>query len=275
MLDVHAVTTTPGAALVLGSPGTTPSTNDGAPVAGVPIQPSAKLRVWGYASVTADTIANVKLQSQDMVDPINGITMTPGAASLIVQFYDYTTLDFKSGARQITAGTNTGVVAGHAFTIDEYSGRGQVTGVRRSQGGEIQTGATTFGGALTTNVWGSQAYAPTNPIPNGKYAIIGAYVSAITNVALIRFSHADFMGLKPGFPVCNYELALAATAQVAMKDELVLSAVGEQFIYLQDILGSAQCPVFTVSNAATGLTIEMISAQADTPVVNLVIAKVG
>jgi len=275
MLDVHAVPTTPGAATVLGSAGTTPATNDGAQVAGVPIQPSAVLKMWGYESITADTIGAVKLQSQDMVDPINGITMVPGAASLIVQFYDYTMLPYKSGARYITAGTNTGVTAGTAFTIDEYSGRGQVVQVKRSAGNDVCTGATTFGGALTTNVWGSQAYTPTTALPNGKYAILGAYVSAITNVALIRFSHADFQGLRPGFPVCNYELSLAATAQVAMKDSLVLDQVGEQFIYLGEVLGTPQCPVFTVSNAGTGLNIECVSAQADTPVVNLVLVKVG
>jgi hypothetical protein len=33
--------------------------------------------------------------------------------------------------------------------------------------------------------------------------------------------------------------------------------------------------VFSVSNAGTGLTIEAISVQADTPVVNLVLVKVA
>ena len=35
------------------------------------------------------------------------------------------------------------------------------------------------------------------------------------------------------------------------------------------------CPVFTVSNAGTGLGIQMIAAQAATPVVDVVVVKVG
>jgi hypothetical protein len=231
--------------------------------------------MWGLNAPTADSIAVVKLQSQDQVDPINGVTVAPGAASLLVQYYDYTTLAYAKGARQITAGTNVGVVAGHAFTIDEYTGQGSCVLVRRSQGGEVMTGAVTFGGALTTNQWGTVAYAPAQALPNGKYAIVGAFVSAITNVALVRFSHPDFKGLKPGFPVANYELSLAVTTQVAMRDELIYTEVGNQFIRLGEIFGNAQCPVFSVSNAGTGLTIEAISVQADTPVVNLVLVKVA
>lgn len=274
MLDVHATLTTPGAALVLGVPGTAPVVNDGAQVAGVPIQPTANLRMWGFHSPTADTIATVKLQSQDQVDPINGVTVTPGVASLLVQYYDYTTLPYVKGARQITAGTNTGVVAGHAFTIDEYA-QAQTMAIRRSAGGEVMTGAVTFSGALTANQWGQQAYTPVQAIPTGKYVILGVFVSAITNVGLIRFGHADFKGLKPGFPVANWELGLATTIQVAMRDDLIYTDVGEQFIRLGEVFGNAQCPVFSVSNAGTGLTIEMLCAQADTPVVNLVLLKVA
>lgn len=273
MLDVHAVTITPGAALVLGNPGTI-STNDGAQVAGVPVRPDAVLRMYGMHSPTADTIANVKLQSQDQVDPINGVTFTPGAASLLNQHFDYTTLPYKTGARLLTAGTNTGVVAGNGFLIDEYNG-GPVIKGSRCMGGDVMTGALTFGGALTANVWGSQAYAPGTALPNGKYAILGAYVSAIANAALIRFAHADFGFMKPGFPVANYETISTSTWDKVCKDDLILGAVGEQFIYLGDVMEKAMCPVFTVSNAGTGLNIEIISAQADTPVVNLVLAKVA
>ena len=60
-----------------------------------------------------------------------------------------------------------------------------------------------------------------------------------------------------------------------MRDELVSTAAGEQFIYLADVLGTPQCPVFSVSNAGTGLSIEMLSEQTDTPVVNLVLVKVA
>jgi len=280
MLDVHALAITPGAAGVLGNPGTV-AVNDGCPTAGVPLnsqQKLALLRMWGVHAPTADTINNIKLYSQDMIDPVNGVNYVMGAASLLVQFYDYTKLLYDTGARFITCGTNTGVVAGTAYLIDEYPAGWGGTDCRNlgpAFGNEVVTGATTFGGALTTNQWGSVAYAPTNALPQGKYAILGAFVTSITNVALIRFSHADFKGLKPGFMVCNSELGLVTTEQVAMRDDLVRVANGEQFVYLSKELESPCCPVFNVGPGATGLTIEMISVQADTPVVNLVLMKVS
>jgi hypothetical protein len=274
MLDVHATLTTPGAGAVLGNPGAI-AVNDGAQVAGVPLTPAGTLRMWGFNSPTADTINAIRLQSQDMVDPINGITVNLAAASVLCQYFDYTTLPYKTGARNVQVGTNTGVVAGTGFLIDEYKGRGTVRQCRPSDGGEVMFGGITFGGALTANQWSSQAVAPTTAIPNGKYAILGAFVTALTNVALIRFSHADFQGLKPGFPVRDSELALATAQQVAMRDGLVMTRDGEQFIAMGELLGSPQCPVFSVSNAGTGLTVEAIAAQACTPVVNVVLMKVG
>ena len=273
MLDVHALAITPGAATVLGTPGTV-APGDGGQTPGVPIGPGAVLRLWGYQSLTADTIGAVKLTSQDMVDAVDGITVTPGAASLLLQYYDYTTLPYVSGTRLITAGTNTGVTAGTGILIDEYSNRGQCVAGSYAMPNVVCVGATTFGGALTKGAWGTMAYAAPN-LPAGKYAILGVYVSAISNVATIRFTHNDFMGVHPGFMVSNWEIGLVATEQTAMRDELVRTAHGEQFIYLSEIFGRPQCPAFTVSNAGTGLVIEMLSEVADTPVVNLVLAKVG
>lgn len=229
--------------------------------------------MWGFNSPTADSIAVVRLRSQDQANPQDGITVTPGAASLLLQFYDYTYLPYVKGPRSINVGTNVGVVAGTGFTIDEVPG-GEVADIAPNSGNETVTGPTTFGAALVANTWGSQAYVAAN-LPTGKYAILGAYVSAIANVGLIRFQHNSFKGAFPGFPVANWELALAATAQVAMRDELVSTAHGEQFVYMSEKLGIACCPVFEVTNAGTGLTIQMICAQAATPVVDLVLVKVG
>jgi hypothetical protein len=274
MLDVHSVVVTPGAVAVLGVGAPTVSVGDGAPVAGVPIDPKAVLMMYGFLSITADSIARLKLSSQDMIDPINGEDFTLGAASLLCEFHRYINLPYKTGQRLIQAGTNVGVVAGTGFLIDDYQGKGQTMGDQRSKflPKRIIPGSITFGGALTTNQWGAVAFAPATAIPNGKYAILGAYVSAVGNAALIRFVHADFQGIKPGFPVMNYEITAALGLQVTGKDVLLLDA-GFQFVYLSDISGKPQCPVFTVSNAGTGLSIEMISAQGDTPVVTLVLAK--
>lgn len=277
MLDVHCLAITPGAALVLGNVGAVAG-NDGAQVAGVPLTDGAVLRMYGAQSIAANSIANIRLRSQDMVDPMNGITFTPGAASLLSQVFDYTTLPYAKGARELVMGTNVGVNAACGMLIDEYKSAktkyGCVAG-SRNMGGEVMTGANTFGGALTANTWGTLAYAPATALPNGKYAILGAYVSAITNGAVIRFSHADFGGLRPGFPVANYETISTATWDEVMKDALVMMEAGQQFIYLSEILGTPCCPVFTVGNAGTGLNIEICDAIADTPVVNLMIARVG
>jgi len=278
MLDVHALAITPGAALTLGATGAIAAGGDGAQVAGVPIADGAVLRMFGASSIAANSIAAARLRSQDMVDPINGVTFTPGAASLLSQYFDYTTLPYKTGARELTLGTNVGVNAALGYLIDEFKGSGPkypcVNG-SRSMGGEVMTGANTFGGALTANTWGQLAYAPGTALPNGKYAILGAYCSALTNGALIRFSHANFGSFRPGFPVANYETISTGSWDEVMKDPLVMMEAGQQFIYLSEILGTPCCPVFDVSNAGTGLNIEMCSAIADTPVVNLMLAKVG
>jgi hypothetical protein len=273
MLDVHALTITPGAVLVLGADGAVSAGGDGAATAGIPITPNATLKMWGFNSATADSIAILRMRSQDMVNPIDGITVTPGAASLLLQFYDYTHLPYVKGTRSLNAGTNVGVVAGNGFLIDELNS-GQCVSVRPDSGNETMPQLTTFGAALAANTWGTQPFLAPN-LPAGKYAIVGCYVSALANVGTIRFTHTDFGGASPGFPIANYELALAATAQVAMRDELVTTAVGEQFIYLSEKTGKPQCPVFTVSNAGTGLGIQIIAAQAATPLVDLVLVKVG
>ncbi len=274
MLDVHALLITPGAVAVLGADGTVAAGGDGASSPGVPVGPGAVLKAWGFNSTTADSIASIRLRSQDMVDPIDGIQYSPGTSSILVQHLDYTTLPYSKGTRSINVGTNVGVVAGHGFLIDEYGNGGGCVAGKSDMGGEIQVGGTTFSGALTANTWGSQPFVAAN-LPAGKYAILGAYVHAITNVALIRFRHNSFKGYLPGFPVANASIATATTVDIAARDPMIQARNGEQFIHLSEKLGIACCPIFEVTNAGTGLSIEMMDVVADTPVVNLVIAKVG
>lgn len=272
MLDVHVISGTPGAATVLGAAfATIAPGGDGQSVAGVPIRNDATLRMWGGLSIAANTIGNIKLQSQDQVDPINGETYTAGAASLLNIMLFWNKLKYKSGVRSITMGTNTGVDAASAFLIDEYPGGPLVPG-----GDNIVVAPVlTFGGALTIGQWGQLAFAPTVALPNGKYAILGAYVGAVSYGAVIRFRHADFGQFAPGFPVANFETISTSTWDKIDKDSLLLAQTGYQFVYLSKELGGAQCPVFSVSNAGTGLTIEVCSRVADTPTVTLVLAKVG
>jgi hypothetical protein len=279
MLDLRAIVVTPGA-----GPGTlgltTPAVaaGDGCPLPGIPLDPAATLALYAYLSITADTIGRIKLSSHDMVDEQNGEDITLGAASLLVEFHRYINLKYKTGARFMQLATNTGVVAGTGLLLDDYPNQGtmETYGNDRSrfETNVLVPGTLTFGGALTTNIWGTLAFTPANPIPNGKYAILGAYVTAIANAAAIRFAHTRFAGMKPGFPVVNTELALATTVQVTYRDRLMLEQ-GYQFVVLSELTGKPQCPVFQVTNAGTGLTIEMISAQGDTPVVTLNLVRLG
>lgn len=277
MLDLHANVVTPGAVLVLGTGTPTVAIGDGQSSPGVPIDTGAKLVGWGLLSPTADSIAALKLSSQDMEDPQNGESYAPGATSLLNIMWDYDSIKFKSGQRLIQAGTNVGVVAGTGLLLDSYPGGNVIKGKANMSGVVIVSPATTFGGALTTNAWGSVAFAvpAATALPNGKYAILGALVSAITNAAAIRFAHANFKGLKPGFPVANNNIISSSSWDKIDKDPILQARPGTQFVYLGDMLDEAACPVFNVTSQGTGLTIEMISVQTDTPVVQLVLAKVG
>jgi len=275
MLDLHANVITPGAVLVLGvGPGVIAAA-DGQSVAGIPIDIGAILVGWGVLTITADTIARYRLQSHDQVDPINGVDIAPGATSVVKAVWRWEDLRYIKGQRTIQAGTNTGVVVGTSLLLDLYPGGNCVPGKSRTPGLIVTTPAITFPAALVANAWGVAPYAPATPMPAGKYAILGAAVSAITNAGAIRFAHANFKGLKPGFPICNGNLTGAAVADLCSKDPIFTSELETQFIYMSDMLGVPCCPVFSVGNAGTGLQLEMIDTVASTPVVTLFLVKVG
>jgi hypothetical protein len=202
---------------------------------------------------------------------LNGEDFYPGASSLLGMIYNYAKLGYKTGKRTVTIDQNTGAANALAFLLDHYGG-GPVT-----QGDYFMPNRIVlrqvFGGALTAITWYQQAYAPGTPIPNGKYAILGAWVNALTNYALIRFAHNDFGAFKPGFPVQDSTNTAVANA-VLPKDPLTLNQ-GYQFVYLSNKMKTPVCPVFSVSNAGTGLKIEAISITTDTPIVILNLAKVS
>ena len=276
MLDLHAIGITPGAGLTLGAVGAVIPSNDGASQAGVPIDQGAVLKAWGALSPTADTIAALQLLSQDMVDQQNGEYLTPGATNLGNAIWDWDNLPYAKGLRQFYMGTNTGVTASLAVTLDDYPKLAPkaVTNGSRVIGKQVTPPALTFGGAVNAG-WTSLAFAPTKPLPNGRYAILGAKVSAITNLALIRFQHTDFQGLSPGFMCVNSGIVSSSSFDKVPKDALFLTEDGNQFVYISEILNEPCCPVFSVGNNTTGLQIQMYSLQADTPVVQLLLAQVG
>jgi len=275
MLDLHGVSLTPGAAVVLGAVGTVVAPGgDGQTVAGVPIADKAVLVCHGANSVTANTIANYKMTSQDLPDPQNAVQLLPGAASLVNQVYHFVKLPYSRGGRFQQLGTNTGVGACLGWLLDAYEG-GSVIAGSYCMPNPVVPPFVTFGGATTTLTWNTNAYNPTIALPAGKYAILGAWGSAITNAAILRFAHSDFNGFKPGFPITNYETISSATWDKQWKNDLTLTAHGYQFVYLSHTLGIPCVPVFSAQQIGTGLTMEFNSVQTDTPVIGLNLAKVG
>jgi hypothetical protein len=270
MLDIHALSSGGGTSLTAIS--TILAGGDGASVAGVPVAGGAKLVGWGGMTTIADTIKELKMTSQDQLDPVNGEDIvTGGAASGILHLWD--NLDFKAGARSFSMSQNTAGANNMAYTIDNYAGgpvqKHEIYGIS----GQNWYGSTVYGGALTAITWKQQAFNPTNAIPAGKYAIQGAWVSSLTNYALLRFRHADFGVFAPGFPVVDSNIAVARA--VLPLERLILTASGYQFSVMSEILKIPCEPVFTVQANATGLNFEMSAITGDTPEVILNLVKVG
>jgi hypothetical protein len=239
---------------------------DGQTVAGVPIAPGAIMKAYGAFTTIADTLKEVKLISQDQIDSINGEDWNVGAASTLGIAHFDANLPYRSGGRTIYTAQNTGTAPIAAYTIDQYP---SPAGSMPSQGkwGQRIILPQVFGGALTAGAWGSVPVAPTSNIPQGKYAIVGAFVHALTNYAVVRFRHADFGGKIPGFPVVDSSKA-AARAVLPMPAP-VFNLAGQQFLALGD------CPVFTTTSTGTGLTIDALSITADTPNVILNLVQVS
>src|SRR2546426_533940 len=235
MLDLHAASVT-GAATY-----TTVSTilagNDGASLAGVPVLDGANLVGWGGETTIASPILAIKLTTQDQMDTANAQEhITTAGVEGIEHFWD----NLPSKAQRFIA-MKTAAVNTMAHFIDNYAG-GNVTQLRKyGKPGKNGLYSQVFGGALTAITWGTVAFAPASAMPPGKYAILGAKVSGLTNYALIRFQHANFGGLYPGFPVLDHTKA-AARAVVNLDN--IFQADGYQFVEMGDVLGIPCCPIF-------------------------------
>lgn len=271
-LDLHANTSggsTTGATIATIAAG-----GDGQTVAGVPIAPTPTLVAWGNGVTIADTIKQTQLQTQDMWDPINGENFNPGASSLLGLFHKATWIPYKTGQRLDTGTQNTGANNTFFYMIDYSPNMPPVPTRALTKHIPNQIVLTTaFGGAVTAITWGNQAFAPATAIPNGYYAILGAWVNALTNYALLRFRHADFGLFRPGFPVLDQTNTAVANA-VLPKDEFLLYQ-GYQFCHWSEKLRQPLCPVFRATNSGTGLSFDILDIVADTPLVSVNIAKVA
>jgi len=273
MLDLRAVGGTPGATTTYTTLGTLVTT-DGTSVAGVPVRPDARLIMWGSGSLVANTVYGTQLVSQDCVDPLNGELMRIGTASLKNLVYKTTNIRFQSGARKIGQSTNTAQTAtSFGFTLDHYeSESGKCIGASGMRfAPKMVTLTQTAGAADVVLQWYSTAVAPTNAIPNGKYAILGVWATLSTGPHLVRFNHADFGGLTPGVPIVDTFGSAILGAQEGMLDALWANA-GYQFVWLSEITGKALIPTFNVTSAGTGLQVQSLATvTTDTPywIINL------
>lgn len=270
MLDIHGLSSGGGTALT--AIATILLGGDLATVAGVPVAGGAALVRWGGLTTIADTIKELKLVTQDQIDPVNGQDIvTGGTGSGIIDVPDY--LKFKTGARNPSMAQNTGAANNVAYLIDNYGGGPVTQHEYYGVDGQNWQGSTVYGGALVALTWKQQAFNPGSAIPAGKYAIRGATVSSLTNYALIRFRHADFGAFAPGFPVVDVNQTVAIANRPA--NDLLVPYAGVQFSYLSKILRVPCEPIFTVQANATGLNFEMAAITTDTPQVNLFLTKVG
>jgi hypothetical protein len=241
--------------------------NDGTSTAGVPLRPDARLILWGSNSLVANTIYGTQLRSLDSVDPQNGELLRIGTASLKNLVYKFTNVPFKSGARVIGQSTNTAQTAtSNAFTLDTYDNEPNCIsgeGMRFAPNCVLVT--QTQGAADLVNSWYQTAVAPASALPNGKYALLGVWATLSTGPHLIRFAHADFKGLSPGFPVVDSFGSAILGAQEGMLDPLWNNA-GFQFVYLSEISKKPCVPTFNVSSAGTGLSMQALATvTTDTP----------
>jgi hypothetical protein len=231
--------------------------------------------MWGSSGLIANTILNTRLISQDCVDPINGEEVSLGATSLTNLFYKLTNIPYKTGARLVQQTTNTAQTdTSIGGLLDWYNG-GPVANPGYCAPNVIAI-PQTQGAANVVNTWVATGIAPATAIPNGKYAILGAYNSLSVDPIWLRFSHADFSGLTPGFPVGASSFASDILGHQKVNGGHPLMTDGYQFVDLSTITGKPCCPVFTVSNAGTGLQQQVLAAVVtDTPRLSVNIAKVG
>jgi hypothetical protein len=251
--------------------------NDGASVASMPLKgnPMAgtpELVGWGVQNVIADTNRENQLISADMYDARTAEYDVMGASSLVNSNVYWTRVPFRGGVRNVSVRNNTAAGLPLAFFIDNYpTGTYPTTRCSFSNAYQLKVNQVlTVATAQTT--WISTGVAPTPPIKAAKYAILGAKVNQLTDCAVIRFSHADFNGYKPGFPVQdNTNVAIARANSVL---DGTFNFPGYQFVWMDLNLGTG-CPVFQASSAASGLTIEIADKTADTANVLLYLALVG
>ena len=258
-------------------------TTDGASVAGMPLKGDAvngtpTMIVWGIQNLIADTHRELQMLSADQFDARNGEYDILGASAVINDKSYFTRIPFKGGVRTPSIRSNTAAGKPLVYMIDNYPMGSYPTTRCGLVNAYQQKVNQTLSAATAQTAWVATGVAPTTPLKAAKYAILGATINAVTDHAVIRYSHADFNGYKPGFPISDTTNTLgdaANNAQLAsMPRNLFDFWAGYQFVMMDQYAGTG-CPVFQASSAASGLSIEIADTAADTANVTTYLAVVG
>lgn len=279
VLDAHCFYNASGSSSISAFATADIPSGDGATAAGVPISPNATLIAFGAATITSDDeITELKLTANDLNDAVNGLDIVSGGTPTTIISKTYLMqLPYATAARSLSyKQADADKVMG--WLIDHYDFQGDNKRTLSPGMGTRVPNANfysqVFGGALTAGVYKTQVLAPTNAIPFGTYEIMGAKVSALTNVGFIRFLHSNFGSFTPGFPVVDLETTTLTMANIS-SDRLYTDEIGSQFVYLSEVTKRAQCPRFTCTPNGSGLSLQMLSLNADTPQVDVFLNKVG
>lgn len=258
---------------------------DGATTIGLsPWQLAATLIAYG-ATVDAagQALTTIGLQSNNLADATNqlvdGLNTTPVATRIAASYFIQ--LGYGAGPNYVRyANEAAGKTA--PFKIDWIPGKGATSAGSLAPGpqraGDTTTGFTQYSivsGACTAGVYNTTSFAPTNTPPVGKYAILGARVSALTTALTLRFQHTDFGGCFPGFPVTDYNVGALTPGNIGGNTLLSDAWQGFQFVYMSQLLGVPCCPIFTIQGQGTGLNLQFLDTAADTPQTTLNLWKIA
>lgn len=247
---------------------------DGATTIGLSPQPNSILFSYGYMTLgTTDAAGKLALQSNNIVDPTNGLQDANTGTSTAFHRGKFAQVSYGNGPNLVGYNTQTAAAKVATYKMDWNTRLG--TSVAGSFFPPGFAEYTFSGSAATAGVYETIAFNPGNAVPTGKYAILGLRVYSLTSGAFLRFQHTDFGGAFPGIPIFPSATGSSTAANMGFSPFASESWQGCQFVKLSQYLGQPSCPVFTVQGQGTGLNLQFLSTNTDTPQFDLNLMKVG
>ncbi len=276
LLDLHSVYDATGSTDTVVSENNSNAAipaNDGSNVIG--LSPFGNATLLGYGATVgaaAQALVTIGMSSNNLVDPVNKLLDTARGTDTRTCAMKWLTTNYARGPNLVQyAQEAAGVLA--TFKIDLV----QVGSSSSPSSYALQNIAeyTINSGACTAGVYQSTAFAPSPTPPVGVYRILGARVCNVLFAAAIRFTHADFAGAHPGFPVVSYSDQALTIAGIGGNFLTSDQVQGYQFLAMSQALGIPCCPQFTIQGQGTGLNVEILDVIADTPTIDLIIQKLS